>query len=785
MTATTPTATGTLSGFSVSPALPTGLSLSPTNGTISGTPSAVAAAATYTVTANVSSGGTTSATLSIAVNDIPPSNVAYPASSFTFSVGVASSTLTPHSAGGAVVAWTINPALPAGLNFNTTNGSISGTPTATSAATQYTVTAQNSGGPGTVAVTIAVDATSSIHLGHQTGITQMSQTATNVLSLDMNGYWILWDYAGASEIASGNVGCSSANGPCTPVPAVGMAGSTAVIATPTGLEVHSTSNGQTLASIATTANWWRLATDGTYLVAGSTTSLSAWSPSGQQLFSQPGDYSKALGFAAPGQVLVGAGPAGSNVVQTIAVPSGTATTGPQFNGTFGSWFLDGGHFTTIAGTTVLVYSSDTTQQGSIASVQGTATVVGQGNWVWTYPNPGAVLNIYPVTGTNTAPAATYTFTGLAQAYPSGTTIGVLTDGSTAVSVIDLSGATPARADFTAAVPLGYAQVETAPYVALSASQWLVSSNYGVVLDSGDRSFGYGQAWSIAGGTGHFAIATASGTILYFNSATLMQEGQIAFAGSKLALSSDGSVLVALGANSAYQYGNGAVEVYSLPAGSPLATPMEAGTVFDIALSGSGTVFGQVAYAASQYIQEASPTTGGAVIFSSAFSAPTTFNGTPPLRISPDGTLIAFSQQIAPSGGSTVQQLLPGTNLYQNGTFITAFSGLTVGWLDDSRLVVDNYVTGSSSGIPTTTYAGCTLYGATGSPTGGACALPAAAQLQPVTSDLVYLPTSNQIVSVSTGMVSWASADLATWLNGAVAGSNAIFVSGTDVLAQSF
>ena len=61
---------GTATAYSVSPALPAGLVLSPSTGMVSGTPTAVTAAGNYIVTASNSTGSTT-ATLSITVNDQP------------------------------------------------------------------------------------------------------------------------------------------------------------------------------------------------------------------------------------------------------------------------------------------------------------------------------------------------------------------------------------------------------------------------------------------------------------------------------------------------------------------------------------------------------------------------------------------------------------------------------------------------------------------------------------------------------------------------------------------
>ena len=61
-----PTVTGTVTSYAVSPALPAGLSLDSLTGVISGTPSALAAKASYTVSASNSAGSTT-ATIQIAV----------------------------------------------------------------------------------------------------------------------------------------------------------------------------------------------------------------------------------------------------------------------------------------------------------------------------------------------------------------------------------------------------------------------------------------------------------------------------------------------------------------------------------------------------------------------------------------------------------------------------------------------------------------------------------------------------------------------------------------------
>ena len=59
----TPTMTGTLSNFSISPSLPTGLSISSSTGVISGTPTRVMAPTTFTITAQASDGSTVTGTI--------------------------------------------------------------------------------------------------------------------------------------------------------------------------------------------------------------------------------------------------------------------------------------------------------------------------------------------------------------------------------------------------------------------------------------------------------------------------------------------------------------------------------------------------------------------------------------------------------------------------------------------------------------------------------------------------------------------------------------------------
>ena len=151
-----PTSTGgPVTSYSVSPALPTGLSMSTNTGIISGTPMTVTARATYVVTASNSFGSST-ASLSITVNEAAPAGLVYTPSSALYFVGTPIAADSPTSTGGPVTSYSVTPTLPAGLSLSTSTGIISGTPTAVAATASYTVTASNSAGSTTAIATITV-----------------------------------------------------------------------------------------------------------------------------------------------------------------------------------------------------------------------------------------------------------------------------------------------------------------------------------------------------------------------------------------------------------------------------------------------------------------------------------------------------------------------------------------------------------------------------------------------------------------------------------------------------
>jgi hypothetical protein len=94
----------------------------------------------------------------ITVNDSAPSSLSY-TSPNVFTKNIAITPLSPSVSGGAVVSYSIAPALPLGLNFDTASGVISGTPLVVSSSNTYTVTATNSGGLTSFDIIIEIENT--------------------------------------------------------------------------------------------------------------------------------------------------------------------------------------------------------------------------------------------------------------------------------------------------------------------------------------------------------------------------------------------------------------------------------------------------------------------------------------------------------------------------------------------------------------------------------------------------------------------------------------------------
>jgi hypothetical protein len=139
---------------------------------------------------------------------VAPSNLIYPQTTILAIVGQA---ITPNvpTVTGTVSFYSVSPALPAGLSFNITTGTISGTPTATAAQATYTVSATNVTGSTSEAFQITVSPASSYPIQHVIVIIQENRSFDNLF----NGF------PGADSVQSGM--SNGTDVPLSPVPLAG------------------------------------------------------------------------------------------------------------------------------------------------------------------------------------------------------------------------------------------------------------------------------------------------------------------------------------------------------------------------------------------------------------------------------------------------------------------------------------------------------------------------------------------------------------------------------------
>ncbi|DAC25457.1 MAG TPA: hypothetical protein HA330_04670, partial [Candidatus Thalassarchaeaceae archaeon] len=151
--------TATVHSMTVSPSLPLGLNIGPTNGTIWGTPTANQTSKDYTIRA-CNSWGICGAPVTVTITINEPTAVAVWGgnNSLYLPRDVTASVCPDTTAGGMVASWSIasSPNLPFGLNFNSTTGCFEGTPLLYTSSQNHTVTATNSNGSATFTVEINV-----------------------------------------------------------------------------------------------------------------------------------------------------------------------------------------------------------------------------------------------------------------------------------------------------------------------------------------------------------------------------------------------------------------------------------------------------------------------------------------------------------------------------------------------------------------------------------------------------------------------------------------------------
>ncbi len=194
--------TGALT-YSISPTLPTGLTLDTGSGAINGTPSLSLAATTFTVTATDTVGANASNTFQLTVNGPVMANVAVASKVLTATQASTSFTPVTGSGGTTPLSYSVSPTLPAGLSLASGTGIITGTPTATQASTNFTVTvtdANNATDNGAFSLTINAATTTSVAIATE-ALTQ--NHATNFTPVTAGNGTIPYVYSVSPTLPTG------------------------------------------------------------------------------------------------------------------------------------------------------------------------------------------------------------------------------------------------------------------------------------------------------------------------------------------------------------------------------------------------------------------------------------------------------------------------------------------------------------------------------------------------------------------------------------------------------
>jgi hypothetical protein len=109
---------------------------------------------------------------------------------------------------------------------------------------------------------------------------------------------------------------------------------------------------------------------------------------------------------------------------------------------------------------------------------------------------------------------------------------------------------------------------------------------------------------------------------------------------------------------------------------------------------------------------------------------------------------------------------------------TAVNGVSIGWIDNNQLLVNNYTSFQDEAV----YSNASIYNAAGtlssSPT-----LPELRSIQPVDSNSLYSPTLNTVFALPSGTAIYSSATPVTG-PAAIAGSYVVFTSGSRIVVDT-
>lgn len=188
--------------YRITPNLPSGLKLDSISGKISGVPQILSPTTTYTITGS-NTGGSTTASFTLTVNAIAPSNLKFSDTAIIATRTITNINASPTNSGDLITSYSIDPALPLGLSIDSVSGKISGTPQVLSPLTTYTITGSNSGGSATASFKLKVNAIAPSNLKYSDTIIIATRTISNINNTPTNAGDLITKYSINSALPIG------------------------------------------------------------------------------------------------------------------------------------------------------------------------------------------------------------------------------------------------------------------------------------------------------------------------------------------------------------------------------------------------------------------------------------------------------------------------------------------------------------------------------------------------------------------------------------------------------
>jgi hypothetical protein len=383
------------------------------------------------------------------------------------------------------------------------------------------------------------------NLGHVSEISKLRISDSIGFSLDIQGYWSIWNLNTKVQLVSGNSDTGS----------VDFQNYTLINKVKGGIAVFKYPDFDNPQNIITDSASFNLSNDGKILWSSNKSCLRIWTTNGKKIIDTNGNFSNVLVNTDSINIYVSKSDSTCTFIGVYDILTGKFIKSIPFDGVFNRWSIDGKRFLTTQSTVVRIYSTNGIRE-EIRDIGTTGSLGAFGEYYWTYSDgnyPNYPLNLYKI-GSQLIPFKTINNSVYTKIVTQCGIIGILPYGIDSFSVVRLLPDSISISKNKGSGPY------LSAFAAGSSGRWLTGNKSGVVncgfLNSSPQTMNYGRIRALAGTNDSiFAAATSSGKVLIYklkNGSTMLLD-TFTHNSSGLQFSSDGKVLASQGNTTDQQY----------------------------------------------------------------------------------------------------------------------------------------------------------------------------------------------------------------------------------------